>query len=166
MTKLYELTERYRTIENMLEDEYITKDEIKTSLQAIEDEFGDKVSTLGKFVLELKSTTEAIKIEEDRLLKRRQAIVSNIEWLKNYMLTEMLAIDILKIKRDVVTVSVQDNPPSVELLDLEQVPKQYVRIIPEVKEPDKKAIAEHFKQTGEIVSGVNMILDKKHMVVR
>ena len=166
MTKLYELTERYLTIENMLEDEYITKDEIKTSLQAIEDEFGDKVSTLGKFVLELKSTTEAIKIEEDRLLKRRQAIVSNIEWLKNYMLTEMLAIDILKIKRDVVTVSVQDNPPSVELLDLEQVPKQYVRIIPEVKEPDKKAIAEHFKQTGEIVPGVSMILDKKHVVVR
>ena len=166
MTKLYELTERYRTIENMLEDEYITKDEIKTSLQAIEDEFGDKVSTLGKFVLELKSTTEAIKIEEDRLLKRRQAIVSNIEWLKNYMLTEMLAIDILKIKRDVVTVSVQDNPPSVELLDLEQVPEEYVRIIPEVKEPDKKTIAEHFKQTGEIVPGVSMILDKKHVVVR
>jgi len=166
MTRLYELTEQYRSIENMLEDEYITKDEIKTSLQAIEDEFGDKVSTLGKFVLELKSTAGAIKTEEDRLLKRRQAIVSNIEWLKNYMLMEMLATGILKVKRDVVTVSVQNSPPSVELTDFEQIPEQYVRIIPEVREPDKKAIAEHFKQTGEIVSGVNMILDKKHIVVR
>ena len=97
MTKLYELTERYRAIGNMLEDEYITKDEIKASLQAIEDEFGDKVSTLGKFVLELKSTIEAIKTEEDRLLKRRQAISNNIEWLKNYMFMEMLATGILKV---------------------------------------------------------------------
>ena len=166
MTRLYELTEQYRVIENMLEDEYITKDEIKTSLQAIEDEFGDKVSTLGKFVLELKSTTEAIKTEEDRLLKRRQAISSNIEWLKNYILVEMLSINILKVKRDVVTVSVQNSLPSVELLDFEQVPEDYVRIIPEVREPDKKVITEHFKQTGEIVSEVNMITDRKHVVVR
>ena len=166
MTRLYELTERYRAIGNMLEDECITRDEIKISLQAIEDEFGDKVSTLGKFVLELKSTTEAIKTEEDRLLKRRQAISSNIEWLKNYILVEMLATGILKIKRDVVTVSVQDNPPSVELIDLEQVPEEYVKIIPEVKVLAKTTIAEHFKQTGEIVPGVDMILDKKHVVVR
>jgi len=72
----------------------------------------------------------------------------------------------LKVKRDVISVSVQNSPPSVELLDLEQVPEQYIRIIPEVKEPDKRAIIEHFKETGEIISGIEVITNKKFVSIR
>jgi len=100
------------------------------------------------------------------LATRRGGFNSKMEWLKNYLLVEMQATRVLKVKQDVISVSVQDNPPSVEVVDLEQIPEQYIRIIPETKEADKKAIIEHFKDTGEIVSGVNIITDKKHVVVR
>ena len=168
MTKLYELTERYREIQQLLDAdfEFITQEEVQQSLANIKDEIEEKVTSIGKLVLELRSDIDAIKKEETRLAMRRSSYTSRMEWLKSYLLTEMLSTNVLKVKQDVISVAIQDSPPSVELLDLEQVPKQYVRIIPEVREPDKKAIAEHFKQTGEIISGMNMILDKKHVVVR
>ena len=164
--KLYELSERYRVIASMLETEYETKESIKATLDNIQEDFEDKVENIGKFVLELKGTAEAIKVEEERLYKRRQAIANNSEWLKSYLLTEMIAIRILKVKRDVITVSVVDNPPSVEIADVSLIPENFQRIIPPSIEVDKKLIIDHFKQTGEIISGINIITDRKHLVIR
>ena len=164
--KLYELSERYRVIGNMLETEYETKESIKASLDNIQEDFEDKVESIGKFVLELKGTAEAIKDEEERLSKRRQTIVNNSEWLKNYLLTEMLAIRILKVKRDVITVSVVDNPPSVEVSDASLIPENFQRIIPETREADKKLIIKRFLETGEIIEGTQIITGKKHLVIR
>jgi hypothetical protein len=168
MTKLYQLTEQYKGIEGMLdrEIEYISQDEINQTLASIKVDIEEKVVNIAKLVLELKSDAEGIKAEEERLAKRRSGCVSKIEWLKNYLLIEMLSVNVLKVKRDVVSVSVQNNPPSAELISIEQVPEQFIRVIPERKEPDKKAIIEHFKETGEIVPGINIVLDKKFVSIR
>lgn len=168
MTKLYALTDRYKTIENMLdrEIEYISQDEIRETLANIKDDIEEKVCSIGKLVLELRNDIESVKTEEDRLAKRRAGFTSKMEWLKNYLLVEMQSANTLKVKKDVVSVSVQNNPPSAELIDIEQVPEQYIRIIPEKREPDKKTIIEHFKETGELVPGVNIITDKKFVSIR
>jgi len=168
MTQLYKLTERYKAIEDMLdrEIEYISRDEIEETLANIKDDIEDKVASIGKIVLELKSDIDSVKVEEDRLAKRRSGFTSKMEWLKLYLLAEMVSTNTLKVKKDVISVSVQNNPPSVELIDIDEVPKQYIRVIPEEQEPDKRAIIEHFKETGELVSGVNIITDKKFVSIR
>jgi len=168
MAKLYKLTERYNTIQDMLDrdTEEITREEINESLSNIKDDIVEKVCSIGKLVLELKSDIESVKAEEDRLAKRRSGFTSKMEWLKLYLLSEMVSTNILKVKKDVISVSVQNNPPSAELIDLELVPEQYVRIIPEKREPDKRAILEQFKETGELVPGVNIITDKKFVSIR
>jgi len=168
VAKLYKLTEQYKIIEGMLdrEIEYISQDEIKETLANIKDEIEEKVSSIGKLVLELKSDIESVKSEEDRLAKRRAGFTSKMEWLKLYLLSEMVSTNTLKVKKDVISVSVQNNPPSAELVDLELVPEQYVRIVPEKRELDKRATIDHFKETGKLVSGVNIITDKKFVSVR
>jgi len=168
MAKLYQLTDRYKAIEDMLdrEIEYISQDEIKETLANIKDDIEDKIASIGKIVLELKSDIESVKAEEDRLAKRRSGFTSKMEWLKLYLLAEMVSTNTLKVKKDVISVSVQNNPPSAELINLELVPEQYIRIVPERREPDKRAIIEHFKETGELVSGVNIITDKKFVSIR
>ena len=168
MTKLYKLTENYKIIQGMLDrdTEEITKEEILTTLASIEDEIEDKVASIGKLVLELKSDIESVKVEEARLARRRSGFAGKMEWLKNYLLVEMQTAKVLKVKQDVISVSVQDNPPSCEVFDLEQIPEEYIRIIPEIKEANKKAMIEHFKETGEIIAGTDMILNKKHVVIR
>jgi len=168
MIKLYTLTDRYKTIEGMLDQEieYISQDEIKETLANIKDDIEEKVCSIGKLVLELRSDIESVKAEEDRLAKRRSGFTSKMEWLKNYLLVEMQSANILKVKKDVISVAVRDNPPSAELVDIDEVPEQYVRVIPERREPDKKAIIEHFKETGEIISGIDIIHNKKFVSIR
>ncbi len=159
--QLYKLTERYVIIENMLDSEYETREEIEKSLANIKEEFEEKVENVAKLVLSLKNNMISIQTEEERLARRRQAMQNNMDWLKNYLLTEMLSTKILKIKRDVLTVSVADNRPSVEIEDIELIPREYIAVIPEILQPDKRAIAEHFNSTGEIVPGTDIITGKK-----
>jgi len=166
MAKLYELADRYRTIESMLDSDIATKEEIQASLSDIKEQIGDKVESIAKIVLSFKSSIEAIKAEEERLSQRREAMHNNMEWLKNYLLVEMLTANTFKVKRDLLTVTVGDNPPSVEVVNLDLIPAEYRRVIPETWQPDKKAMIEHFKETGEIISGTDMILDKKHITIR
>jgi len=168
MTKLYELTERYKAIRDMLDGdlEYITREEIDSTLSNIEDDIRLKIGSIGKLVLELKSDIIAVKAEEERLAKRRQGYTSKMEWLKLYLLAKMTKTNILKVKEDIISISVQNNPPSVEVLNIEEVPETYMRIIPEQREVDKRTILEHFKATGEIVSGVDVIVNKKFVNIR
>ena len=80
MTKLYKLAERYNTIQGMLDrdTEEITREEINESLSNIKDEIEDKVASIGKLVLELKSDIESVKAEEDRLARRRSGFASKM----------------------------------------------------------------------------------------
>lgn len=164
--QLYKLTERYQTIENMLDDEYITRESIEETIANIKEQIEDKVESIGKLVLTLKASISSIQTEEERLAKRKQAMTNHMEWLKLYLLNEMTATNTLKVKRDVITVSVSDNPPSVEIVDEELIPDIFRKVIPETWQVDKRAIIEHFKQTGEIVSGADIILNKKHVNIR
>lgn len=164
--KLYQLSQQYTAIEGMLENEYITREEIDTSLADIKDQIEDKVESIGKMILSLSANIEAILVEEERLAKRRHAMQNLIEWLKGYLLAEMTQVNIDKVKRELVTVSVGTNPPSVEVVQLDEIPQEYRRVIPETWQPDKKAILEHFKSTGDIVWGCDVITNKKHITVR
>jgi len=164
--KLYQLSDRYITLEGMLDSEDITKEDLDTSLVDLKDQIEDKVENIGKLVLTLKANAETLDAEVTRLSKRKQAIQSNIDRLKAYLLTEMIATDTLKVKRNVITVSVIDNPPSIELLSLDDIPQEFRNKIPESWQPDKKAMLDHFKATGEIVSGIKVILDKKRVDIK
>ena len=168
MTHLYKLTERYNAILELLdtESDIIPEDEIKKSLAAIKDEFQGKVGSIGKLILELKADAVTIDNERRRLEQRKAATLGKMETLKNYLLVEMQAANILKVKEDVVTISVRNNPPSVEVANEELVPSQFIRVIPEQREVDKKSILEHFRTTGEILPGVNVIVNKKYLEVR
>ena len=166
MSKLYELTDRYKAIEGMLDSDIATKEEIQESLNNIKEQIADKVENIAKIVLQQKASIEAIKAEEDRLAKRKEATQNNMEWLKSYLLIEMVTSNTLKVKRDLLTVTVADNPPSVEVVNLDLIPAEYRRVIPETWQPDKKAMIEHFKGTGEVTPGTDMVLDKKHIVIR
>ncbi|HOX23622.1 MAG TPA: siphovirus Gp157 family protein [Elusimicrobiales bacterium] len=168
MTKLYELAERYRLIAEMLDSppEQVSREEIEKSLSLIQDEIEEKATGIAKVILEAEQDIASLKAEEERLSKRRSALQNKVEWLKGYLLADMQSVNVLKIKRDVVTVSVRNSPPSVEIADAEQLPTEFIRIIPETKAPDKRAIITHFRETGEVPPGANIITTNKFLEIR
>lgn len=168
MPRLYQLEERYRCFRGMLESEtsIISNQELLDALDSVKDDIEDKAENIGKIILELKSDVEAIELECDRLTNRSQTFRHKMEWLKGYLLEVMQTVGIQKIKREVLTVSVRDNPPSVEAADLEQLAPEYIRVIPETREANKKAILDYYKQTSTIPEGVTLQLNKKHLEVK
>ena len=168
---LYELADRYRFLESEVRELELTPGDdgnqiIFAALNAIKDKLDNKVENIGKFILSLKASVAGIEAEEHRLSDRKTAINQRIDWLKNYLLNEMTVAKIDKVKRDIFTVSLRTNPPSVHVLDETIIPKEYQHIIPESWQPDKKDITDHFKATGEIIPGVEIIKDKKSVVIR
>lgn len=159
---LYKLTDSYVAIHALLDMEY-QPEGIEQTLATIQDDIENKVENLTRIILEANATATAIKQEEERLAKRRQSLDNTAKWIKQYMLTEMTKCNILKVKRELFTVTVQANPISCEVVDPHAIPEEYNKVF---VEPDKQAIISHFKDTGEVVPGVSMITDKKHIVIR
>jgi hypothetical protein len=78
----------------------------------------------------------------------------------------MLATGVDKIPGQLATVSLQTNPMSIVVIDQNLVPKEYQTLIPEQWQVNKKMIADHVKNTGEIPNGIEVIKDKKSVRIR
>ena len=169
---LYALTDQYRFLLEALANEDSGEldpehlGELSAKLSDTTIDLGEKAENIGKYILSLEADVAAIRTEEERLASRKKSIENKASWLKDYLLREMMTAGIPKIKRELFTVSIRNNPPSVNVIDVEQLPNDFRRIIPETWQPDKKAILEHFKGSGEILPGVEMVVDKKRLEIK
>jgi len=164
--KLYELSDDYRKLLTELDNEESQQDNITAILSEVKEQFNEKVENIGKMVLSLKADAETLKLEEQRLSKRRHTIEAKSEWLETYLKNELTNTGVDNVKGTLVTVSLRKNPASVNILNAEAIPEIYRTVIPESWQPDKKAILTQFKNTGEIVDGCEIINDKKHLEIK
>ena len=163
---LYEIVDKYQRLMRVIDDTGASPEDFQLTLASITDQLDRKVENIAKFCLSLESSAAAVKQEEARLQARRQSLEKKAEWLKEYLLAEMLAVGVEQVKQDTITVSVRTNPPSVEVYDPDAVQQDFRRLVPETWQVDKKRILEHFKATGEILEGVNIVTDKKRIEIR
>jgi len=164
--KLYEVAEEYRVLAEAIENEDSSAEDFAKALGELETEFEGKVESIGKFVLSLRATTNAISLEVLRLLQRQKTLEHKEEWLKAYLHQEMTHAEISKVERGVVTVLLRKSPPSCAILNETLIPEAYQRIIPETRLADKKLITDHWKDTGETVPGAEIVSDKTFIQVK
>ena len=163
MTHLYELSQAYKQLQDT---EELTDDELMVCLNNIKEIFTQKSLNIGRLILSMQGDFEAIDTELERLNQRKQAVVNRVNHLKNYLAQEMQAVDIPKIKDEVLTISLVNNPPSVQIDNEAIIPTIYWRVIPETKTVDKKGILETYKENHTPISGITIITDKKHIMIR
>jgi len=163
MKKLYELVNDLHFLEDIEPESEEQETRLREMTKTVNLDIEVKALSIAQYVISLKAEASAVKQEEDRLHTRRQAIVNRIEWLKGHLFDEMRAAMIGKVKNEVCTVSIQQSPISIEVVDVHALSEEYQRII---VEPDKKKILEYFKETGVILPGVNIITSKEHLVIR
>lgn len=146
--KLYELTDAYKNIAELMDDETMDTAVLETALQEIEAQIEVKAENSAIILKGLEGDIDMFKAEEKRLAERRKALENKRDWLKGYLKDEMEKIGMDKVKAGVFTVALQNNPPAVEITG--EVPAQFVTIIPEQYQPDKKRIAEYLKAGNEV----------------
>lgn len=153
--KLYELTAAYQQIFDTILDEESNLDTLEDTLQSVEGAIEVKAENLGKFIGMLKADVAAIEEEENRLMRRKRARQNRIQSIRNYLQQQMELIGKDKITTPIMTISLQNNPPALEITDEFAVPTEFIVIIPEQKIIDKAKVKEALK-SGREVAGAKL----------
>lgn len=153
--KLYELTEAYQNIQGLIEHGNLTNEEIAEVINTLTDSIQEKAENIALMLGNMDADITAIKAEEERLYNRRKALENSKTSLKNYLEDNFKKLGLDKVKTATHTISLQNNPPSVNILDQNILPKDY-QIHIDVWKPDKKKIIEVLK-SGQAVPGVEMV---------
>lgn len=163
MANLYELSAGYATLLDAYDaaesDE--ERDDILAILTQTEGAIEDKAENYAKVIRMKEEEAKAFKAEADRLTKRRQAAENMAGRLKAAMLDAMKLTNSTEIKTSIGKWRVQMNPVSCEVVDIDKVPMMYH--IKQDDKVDKKTLIDHYKMTGELISGVEF---KQEMGVR
>ena len=151
--KLYELTQNYRNLQELLDDETIPQDEILKALNGLEGQFDEKAENIVKVMKSIDADVKGLKDEEKRLSDRRKSLENRSINLKAYLTDSMRAIGKEKIKGNIFTLAFQKNPPSVDILDWRLIDNEY--LIPQIPTVDKKRVLIDLKN-GVRVDGVEL----------
>jgi hypothetical protein len=151
MPKLYELSSQYNQIFYTMTEES-DFEQLEETLSGIEEEFEVKAENIAKLIKSLDGDAKAYKEEVDRLASRKKAIENHQDRLKAYLESNMVALGKDKIKGNVFTIAMQNNPPKA-IVDIEElIPEQYKSYELHIA---KKEILDDLKQ-GKEVPGVHM----------
>lgn len=125
------------------------------ALDQLDMERNKKLEAIGCIIKNEEAAAAAIKAEIDALTKRMKAHLNRGENLEHYMMNSMNIYGEKKFEATRCKVSVRTTP-IVRVFDLEMLPEQYRRIIPEKWEPDKVNIKTALKN-GEAVPGCELV---------
>lgn len=155
MNKLYEITNNFVELMDKVETGKITEEEYNKLGEELALELKNKSENLIGFAKDLEMFIDGAKTEEKRIAELRKSAENKLERFKEYVKTNMEVLGVDKVQTGIGTLSISKNPISVEIVDEDKIPAEYKSIVQTIK-VDKKAIADNFKATGELIEGVKI----------
>lgn len=124
---LYELADEYQALLNGFYDydAGVVDETALDKIDSLKDSIQNKCINVVKVFRSMELTKESIKAEKERLYKKEKAFNQQVEWLKDYLLINMQKSEIKKIECPEFSISLQQNPPSVDIIDENEVPIEY-----------------------------------------
>ena len=141
MASLYELTEEYAALQEMLYDPEVDEQTLNDTMEMIMMDIEDKADGYAKILKNMNSDIEALKAEEERLYARRKTLENRSKNLKDTLESNMRAIGKPKFKTALFSFNIQKNGGLAPLVidgSLEDIPGRY--LIPQPPVPNNEAI--------------------------
>ena len=142
---LYELTDSYQKILQRIED---GGEGLEDTLESITDAIEEKADGYGKVIKNIEAQIEAIKNEEKRLADRRKSLELSVKRLKDSLYESMKLTETKRIKSELFTFNIQNNPPSLNIEKEDAIPFEYYQ--PQAPKLDKKELLNAIKNGLEI----------------
>ncbi|MBU5424975.1 siphovirus Gp157 family protein [Tissierella pigra] len=152
--KLYELTEMYQNISDLISDDEVGNEALEKALEDIKDNIELKAENMAKLIKNIDGDIEVLKTEEERLADRRKALENKKENIKTYLENQLKIMKVDKVKTPLFTVALQNNPQSVNILDEELIPNDYKKTVTTTS-ISRKDLLDDLKQ-GLIIDGVEL----------
>lgn len=162
---LYELTEEWAAVKDMLYDDETDEQVIFDTLEAIEGEIEDKADKYAIILRTMAGDIETIKKEEARLYARRVSLEHRSKALKERLQANLEFVGKTKFKTTLFSFSVAKNggKQPIEITSaLDEIPGKY--LIPQPPVPDKDAIRELLKDKE--VDWAHLLPYGKHLTIR
>ena len=163
--ELYKITAEFKDLiadfDGDLDDEFLDK------LNGLNADFMSKANDCINYALNLKSDAMTIKAHCEEMTAKRKAYEQRAERLLDYVLRNMQAVGVNEIKDrgGLYAAKIAKNPPSVDIVNADEISNEFIKV-EQISSIDKKAILQHFKATGEIVAGVEIITDKQRLSIK
>lgn len=157
MTKLYELTEAYVDLLSQIEDCTNPDEEaaIAARIDAISDDIARKGEAFARLIRNLECDSTGFAAEIKRLTQRKKVADNMIERLKGNILFSMGIAGATELHTTIGKWKVQKNPASAVILDEKSVPEEFT--VPQPPKIMKSMILAHWRETGEIPDGCDIV---------
>ena len=143
MSNLYELTWKYKEIQNHL----LNEDGYPIELIAADEEINSKIENYGFVIRNLESDSEALDAEIDRLMERKKTTDKAIDRMKEMVMNAMKATDKTKLTTPHFSFTVAKAGGKTPVKITGDVPHEWCKV---KYEPDKDKIRTAIEQDGEI----------------
>ena len=109
MSSLYELSEQYALLQDMMYDPEVDEQTIRDTMEALWGEIEEKADGYAKIIFGMKDDIDALKAEEERLEARRKRLEERSLWLKQNLEANMREIGKTKFKTALFSFNIQKN---------------------------------------------------------
>mgnify|MGYP005814964695 CR=1 FL=1 len=147
MSNLYELTNNYEIVSNMLYDENIDEQMILDTLESIDGEIEDKADNYAKIIKEMEAKRDTRKAEAKRLTDSASVFDNRIKYLKQNLFNSMKTTGKTNFTTDLFTFKIQKNGGQRALTIDGDVPAEYTKTI---VENDTDKIRQALKEGKEL----------------
>ncbi len=164
---LYQVADEYlrdlEALEKMEEAGQLTAQSLADTLEGLSGDLIVKALNVMSYARNLEAEAEEISKAIVAMETRMFSLGSKATWMREYLKTQMERTGITEIKSPYFVIKLQDNQAKV-IIDCEAaIPSNYWRVIPETREPDKKAI-KLFLDSGADVSFAHLEKGKRLVV--
>jgi hypothetical protein len=155
--KLYEIAAQYQEFLELVQDtenDLSMDDSVVTdTLSSIEGEFEVKAVNTAAVLKTLQSEADAIAAAMQAMTARKKALESRADSLKSYLLHNMQAMCVQKIKHPYFNISVNKSPESVFIENESLIGEEFKKVVVTI---DKVLIKEALK-AGKAVAGCALV---------
>lgn len=153
---LYHIANEYARLAAAYEDAQTDEERAAAdaALAALDMSLADQADACARLTRNLKAEAAALAKEIRRLQDLKKRKDSAAERVRAGLQAAMEAANVRRVDTSIGRWSVRKNPPSVMIVDVAEIPEDY--LVPRPPKVNAAAIRDHFKATGEIVPGTEI----------
>lgn len=143
MATIYELTDDYRRLLELLEDPDMDPEVLRDTMEGLDGEFELKAENYAKVMTEASAMAAGARAEGERLINRAKSLEENVKRMRATLQGAMELTGKTKFKTDLFSFFVRKNPPALRIDNPAAVPDRF--LIPQEPKIDSGAIKQAIK---------------------
>lgn len=159
---LYQLADQYLAFARQIADLDVSEEALLGTLEDASGDLEEKAWNIGALIQQFEGDAAVIKDAEQRMATRRKSLEGRVAWLREYLLVQLLRVDIHEIASPEFVIRIRDNPPKVAVDDEAVIPEAFKReevVVSVRKDEIRKALLE-----GIPVPGTHLERDKRLVI--